>query len=55
MARMQKAGVAGMAGMAVCLLGVAACGEDAGAGRVSIRNDFGNPGMTCNSPWTICD
>ena len=48
-------------GMAVylsflCLALAAGCGgEDEGAGMVQIKNDFNNPEMDFQPPWTICE
>jgi len=33
---------------------LAACGGDAGKAHVSIKNDFNNPQMSFQPPWTIC-
>jgi hypothetical protein len=33
---------------------LSACGEDEGSAQVSIKNDFNNPEMAYQPPWTIC-
>lgn len=36
--------------------GLAACdGDDGGTATVRIKNDFNNPGMAFQPPWTICE
>ena len=36
------------------LLLLTACGDGGGTAHVSLKNDFDNPLMAANPPWTIC-
>lgn len=41
----------------LCLLAAfaAACGTDDAPGRVALQNDFDNPALPTQPPWTICE
>lgn len=43
-----------VAGVLSTVGSLAGCGVDAGKARVSIKNDFNNPQMSFQPPWTIC-
>lgn len=36
------------------LVALASCGVEEGSATVQIKNDFDNPAMAKNPPWTIC-
>lgn len=44
-------------GLVVVLAGLSGCGEEAdeGSATVSVMNDFNNPNMAYQPPWTICE
>ena len=53
---MERTGRARVAVLALSLSAAWSCGgEDEGSGRVRIKNDFDNPEMPFNPPWTICE
>lgn len=41
--------------VALLVLVFPACGDDDGVAHVAIHNDFDNPQMASNPPWTICN
>jgi len=43
-----------LAGIAGLILFFSACGSEQGSALVTVKNDFNNPEMDFQPPWTIC-